>query len=193
MNGNGLRHAWERFHKAEAARKHMLASDDFQKLESAWREFLQAANAVFVKLELAAKSDTRAAPWFGQKTHARKQDDLMCYLHHARNSDEHSLQDVTTGRPGQVSIVSEGSIQIAWTDGDSVAQVSSLEDKPIKMERGPPRVELLPVVDRSKTYEVPAKYRGAVLDAPQLAAVAAVALDEIRAVLDEAGQFSKTA
>jgi hypothetical protein len=77
MDTKGLRQAWDRFHRAEAAKKDMARSSDLAALESAWNGFLLAANAVYSKLEKAASASSRSKSWFGNKKHERDQDALL--------------------------------------------------------------------------------------------------------------------
>jgi hypothetical protein len=51
-----------------------------------------AVNNIYSKLEQGSKGNSKSRKWYDQKTHARRIDSLLCYLHHARNSDEHTLE-----------------------------------------------------------------------------------------------------
>jgi hypothetical protein len=58
---------------------------------SAWADYLLAANSIFSKLEQGAKSNNKSKAWFGRIKNLRKTDDLLKYLHQARNVEEHGL------------------------------------------------------------------------------------------------------
>jgi hypothetical protein len=60
---------------------------------------LLAAAGVYSKLEQASKSSGKAAAWFGRVKHERRADPLLSYIHHARNSDEHGIEDITQKMP----------------------------------------------------------------------------------------------
>lgn len=50
---------------------------------------------MYSKLEQGSKCNGKAAAWFGRAKKARKDDQLLSYMHHARNSEEHGIEDIT--------------------------------------------------------------------------------------------------
>jgi hypothetical protein len=60
-------------------------------IQTAWSNFLLATNSVYSKLREGAKTDGKSKAWFGRVKHIRKTDELLSYIHHARNSEEHDL------------------------------------------------------------------------------------------------------
>jgi hypothetical protein len=60
----------------------------------AWYDFLLASNGVYEQLEKAAKSSPQNRQWFGAKKRERKNDELLCYMHQARNADKHGIVDI---------------------------------------------------------------------------------------------------
>ena len=61
----------------------------------AWTDFLAAASTIYSKLEQGSKSHPSSLGWFGRMKRERKVDPLLSYIHHARNSDEHGIAEIT--------------------------------------------------------------------------------------------------
>jgi hypothetical protein len=55
-------------------------------------------------MEQGAKGCNKSEPWFGRRKRERKVDQLLSYLHHARDSDEHGLEDVSRIRAKGASL-----------------------------------------------------------------------------------------
>jgi hypothetical protein len=64
----------------------------------AWSDFLLASAGIYSKLEQGVKGCGTSEGWFGRKKHDRKKDELLRYIHHARNTDEHGLSGTTLRR-----------------------------------------------------------------------------------------------
>lgn len=76
----------------------MQRAKTLEEAEQGWSEYLLAVASIYSKLELGCKADGSLAGWFGRVKKERKDDHLLSYLHHARNSDEHTIDDITTMR-----------------------------------------------------------------------------------------------
>jgi hypothetical protein len=90
-----IRHSIARLAKARDALKRLECSKTLDETESAWLDLLMAGNGVYSKLEQGCKCNGKAMAWFGRAKKARKDDPLLSYMHHARNSDEHGIEDIT--------------------------------------------------------------------------------------------------
>ena len=90
-----IRQSRARLAKARDALARLEASTSYEDSESAWSDFLISTNGVYSKLEQGSKSTGRGTAWFGRVKNVRKSDWLLSYMHHARNSEEHGLEDVT--------------------------------------------------------------------------------------------------
>ncbi|MBL8667183.1 MAG: hypothetical protein JNM48_06950 [Rhodospirillales bacterium] len=101
-----------RLEKAHIAFRSLLQTTTFEDVNAAWSDFLIASHGIYTKLEQGAKSSQKSTYWFGKKKCERKQDPLLNYLHHARNSDEHRLDPITFEEPAQV-----------YTSGDTKGRV----------------------------------------------------------------------
>jgi hypothetical protein len=90
-----IRQSIGRLQKARDALTRLEASTTLDDAESAWGDLLLSGNAIYSKLEQGSKVNGKASAWFGRAKRARKDDPLLCYMHHARNSEEHGIEDVT--------------------------------------------------------------------------------------------------
>jgi hypothetical protein len=150
---------------AERAISDMRAAKTFADFEESWRRFLNATEKCWTKIENAGKSlASDFQPWLGQYITLRREDELLRYLKHARNADQHTIQEVVEHRPGRYEFTIPG--------GPGVVHIQSLRtgaDGRIIEYRGshapkiidePPRLELLRVKDRGKWYTPPSNHRG---------------------------------
>jgi hypothetical protein len=94
MDKQAVEHANGRLRKAEKALEALKNADSYETAEEAWSDFLLAASTIYSKLEQGSKSKGTSAGWFGRKKKERKDDPVLRYLHHARNSDEHGIERV---------------------------------------------------------------------------------------------------
>jgi hypothetical protein len=84
-----------RLAKARDALSRLESAQGLNEAESAWSDVLLAGNAVYSKLEQGSKANGKATGWFGRVKKVRKDDPLLSYVHHARNSEEHAIDDIT--------------------------------------------------------------------------------------------------
>jgi hypothetical protein len=94
MDLQAIEQAKTKLRKAEKALEALKDADGYELSEEAWSDFLLAASTIYSKLEQGSKSKGTSAGWFGRKKKERKDDALLRYLHHARNSDEHGIERV---------------------------------------------------------------------------------------------------
>lgn len=113
-----IRHSVARLEKAKAALARFEAAATLNEAESAWSDLLLSGNAVYSKLEQGSKANGKASAWFGRAKKARKDDPLLSYMHHARNSEEHGIEDVTKRmEAGQATITIREPFDPAKLDG----------------------------------------------------------------------------
>jgi hypothetical protein len=79
-------------------------STSFAETADAWSDFLLAASRIYSKFEQGVKGDNRAQNWFNLIKRERKKDELMRYIHFARNAEEHGLKK-TSSNLGKVARV----------------------------------------------------------------------------------------
>lgn len=83
----------------------MKASNTYPEVRRHWAAFLVSTGRVFTKLEQGAKSNSKSIAWFGRIKHRRRTDQLLSYVWHARNADEHGIEAVTELHPGSSKFV----------------------------------------------------------------------------------------
>lgn len=107
MDAQAVEQAKGRLQRADKALQRLNAATNYDEAEEAWSDFLLAAAAIYSKLEQGSKSKGTSSGWFGRKKKERKDDPLLRFLHHARNSDEHGIERVAE-RGGNQHDISTG-------------------------------------------------------------------------------------
>lgn len=108
MNPKALNQARERLEKAEFADHALQSAVSLKETKAAWSDFLLAANVIFSKLQQGSKGHPKSIYWFGTVVNKRKNDSLLRYLHHARNADEHGLEEVITAMKSELHLMPDG-------------------------------------------------------------------------------------
>jgi hypothetical protein len=119
-----LTRAVEFFRKIEFAQT-------FDEFEAAWSNFLLAANRIFTQLELGSKVNNKSIGWFAGRKGQRRSDALINYMWHARNADEHGLEQITSREPARMLFSGTGNYKITGRGGAPLRMGS---DQPIDME-----------------------------------------------------------
>jgi hypothetical protein len=94
MKTIALEKAREHLRLAREAADKLTPANGFRSYSEAWSQFLAQVSRFYSKMEQGAKGCNKSEPWFGRRKRERKTDQLLSYLHHARDSDEHGLEDV---------------------------------------------------------------------------------------------------
>jgi hypothetical protein len=178
---------WER---AEEFADVVAKSDSFPEVEAAWKSFLIHSKRVSTKLEQGAKTDGKSNAWWGRKVHERKTDPLLCYLWHSRNADEHTLQEIA-----ELKDLSVKQVEPSQEELDAFHEAMAKQPHPYAplalLEIVPRHVKLLDVVDSGRAYPVPQEHRGNKLDNTSPGAVAKLALNYLKEVLQEADGLAR--
>jgi hypothetical protein len=192
-----IKHAWEWLHQAQLSCKRLQSSKTFSEIDRSWTSFLLASGTIYSKLEKGAKGDPKSEPWFGRIKHERKKDPLLSYIHHARNTVEHGITEITTHSPSELSI--HGDIQIDHMIINHTGNIASGFIKGIDPKR-PPKVifkessvELLPVTDDrfNDTFQVPESHLGIPLDSQHPKIIAEIALKYLDRIVREGSALTK--
>jgi hypothetical protein len=89
-----------------------------------------AVGGFYSKVEQGAKGHGPSEAWFGRKKHERKKDELLSYLHHARNSEEHSLEGSTEKTPIRATAGNKWTtITNDGSDGTGIQVVATSHEK----------------------------------------------------------------
>jgi hypothetical protein len=134
-------------------------SNDFAEIQTAWASFLVHAGRIFTKLEQGSKDDNQSKAWWGKKLHERRTDPLLCYLWHARNADEHTLQQIT-----EMKEASAKNVESTQSDIDKLNRAMASEKRPFiplgLVEVVWAHVKMLDVTDRGISYPAPGSHLG---------------------------------
>src|ERR1700732_2996063 len=147
MKPEAIHHARERLKKAENAVASLRSAKNLDAAEAAWVEFLIAANSIYSKLENGAKGGGRSEAWFGRMKHDRKNDELLNYIHHARNVDEHGIERITEKDPGYFAITGDMRLDGTIGPGQTLRVTQIPGGRPVGFESKPTRLKLIPVTD----------------------------------------------
>ncbi|NVN81105.1 MULTISPECIES: hypothetical protein [Vibrio] len=138
---------------AERHFKNMKECESFDDMDIEWRGFIVSIEKVWKKIERAGVAVNRGKFGQFQKPYKaqKKQDRLLNYILHARNSDEHSVQEVT-GHLSNYSCTPIGIVQRTMGKPDVFVPVNPLRKPAIKMDI---KFELVDVTDRGQAYSPP--------------------------------------
>ena len=128
---------------------------DFEEIQTRWAAFLSAADRMFNKLKEGASASPQSKHWYGTKAYQRRTDPMLCYLQHARNADEHTLEVVTKSQPGlirEVEPTPEEREAFERTKGNNGPTAMTGH---AVLEITEPHVRLLDVIDRGVRYIPP--------------------------------------
>jgi hypothetical protein len=140
MKQTAIYQAQERLERAREAVRRMEAADSYKTFEQPWSDFLHAASSIYNKLEQGAKGCPKSEGWYGRKKHDRKKDQLLSYLHQARNTDHHGLGGTTLLQlSAKLDARTQGVKLSRGSDGKPVLQPTD-ESKPFEVL--PPKVVL---------------------------------------------------
>jgi hypothetical protein len=158
MRTLALEEAQERLDRAQLAAKRMQQAKSDKDARIAWSEFLNAAGTFFSKLEQGSKGNGASESWYGSKKPQRKEDEILVYVHQARNADEHGLSRVSRNWKQQ-QIVGGSGVRFAVPDGDGEISEFNLiyndgSQKPAETIVSDV-LRLEPVSNRGRVYEPP--------------------------------------
>lgn len=157
-----------------------------KQVQDAWWSFLLAANGIYSQLEQGAKGHGQSEAWFGRKKHERKSDELLSYVHHARNADEHGIEG-TTAEHGIYVTAGNRWTQVTNSGITGQAQVSVESGKPLAVQLHAPGIHLLPVCDRGVIYRPPQRHFGQPL--PDIHGALKATREHLTNLLKEAAQL----
>lgn len=156
MDRRAVAAARAEFERAFQHSDQITAAKEFHEIEEPWTNFLVAAGRVFTKLEQGAKASARSKGWFDKKLHERRTDPLLRYVWHARNADEHTLQQITERNLGRADVLPASPEE---EEGLRARLVESGERRPFALvgtvEWVLPHIVLKEVTDRGVQYSPP--------------------------------------
>jgi hypothetical protein len=168
MDAQAVEQAKGRFQRADKAFDALRTATNYDEAEDAWSDFLLAASTIYTKLEQGSKAKGSSAGWFGRKKKERKDDPLLSFLHHARNSDEHGIERVAERSGNQRDL---GGKQLMFNEFREhvIKDIRDGKTGEIKMENIPvmlhgPSLGMINVYDRGIHYHPPTEHLGRVID-----------------------------
>jgi hypothetical protein len=190
MDRNAIIKASGKLERMREAYSIFSSSTNMRQASSAWIDFVMASGSFYSSLQQGAKVNSKSLYWFGSKKHDRKTDPLLKYLYAARNSEEHGLNHIVKQSATQIELVGRGS---------AVQLVSDGKGWQVEHVSGPPPIFKNPILslqraydDRSKIWcELPTSHFGNPITDLNPKAVAELALNYFKAVLDEALELAK--
>ncbi|HTE21937.1 MAG TPA: hypothetical protein VK674_02745 [Candidatus Limnocylindria bacterium] len=155
-----LKHCKNELKSAETSLIRMRKAKTLDELEVEWKNYLAAIEKAWLKAEQECSAiRNRFQPWQGQYSRERRKDQLLRYLKHARNSDQHTIQALVETKPGKYEAKIQGSVYIDKLVVSKGQVVEYRGSKPLEVTVLPERVELMQVKDRGKWYNPPLTHK----------------------------------
>jgi hypothetical protein len=200
---DAIRHSLARLAKAREALRRLEASTALDDVETSWSDLLLAGNAIFSKLEQGSKATGKATGWFGRVKKIRKDDQLLSYMHHARNAEEHSIEDVTKRmKAGQATLTFREPFDPEKLDGTKITinatshpghvLISSSNEELISTQMyDKPSIALVRVKDPrfNDHFDPPYDHLGTKLHDQSPLAIGRLFVDYLAALIEEARTF----
>lgn len=195
MNTNGLNQAKSALAKCTSAFDTLERSKKLDDVASAWSDFLLSSARVYTKLKAGTKGHGISEAWFGRITKERKDDPLLQYIHQARNTDEHSIEEIAERRlPSLEFTFGPGMITETIDEtGKIFIRIENLDKSPAKGSFTPPRFILLKVKNTryGDIFHPPKEHLGAPLKTGSPREVASLALAYLERVVEDASKLAK--
>jgi len=190
MEEAAIKHAERAVQKVKRELAALEAATDVEKTLEAWEDFLNAVHRVYEKLKAGARGHPKSWTWFGKMQDERRDDELLCYVHHARNSDHHRFDEVVKKMPGGIGIGSYGPIRVyglKMEDGKLTADwAPEAPGAQLVITEYANRLHVLPVTDSGVEYPTPTKYRSDPLPDNDVLTIARAAADYVEWMVAEA-------
>jgi hypothetical protein len=174
--------------KAAGKLQEIRGANQLEKISELWSEYLTCIQRSYTKLRIACRNGPSKG-WCDKVFHTRDDDELLKYVLHARNADEHGIAKITKEKSGGVGLnPKEGNflgVDELTISGGRLSMGPALAAN-AKIETFPAEVLLVPVRERGVAYAVPSMHLGNKLADVNLLAVAEAADQFLRAKLDEA-------
>jgi hypothetical protein len=166
-----LVHAREALQGAQADIEAMRNAKSLIDMRAAWIAFLKNLNRSFNKAQAELEDVRKFQGWpeRGRVLDLCRKDPLLSYLKNARGAEEHGIKPIANETPDSYQFIMK-----AGSRGFRVAKVESRVDGytnvegvegDVEVRVTPPKFELVPVVNRGRTYAVPTTHLGAALAA----------------------------
>lgn len=191
LKAEAVRQAKERLDYARGAVEALAKGKNSKEIGRAWQEYLSNIDAIYEKLRNGSKYNGASEGWYGRVKHIRKTDELLRYLHHARNADLHGLdQSVQHKFNAPIIETVKTAAEVDKSKGEYLLRINTgRPDQPWLIKaKFPATIKLIPVIDdRDKSvFPVPQSHLGQKLPTMKIPELAALALKFFEGVIAEA-------
>lgn len=173
--------------------------DDLQKCRNfseflkTWMQFLVALDGIPICLNVCRHDNSKTRQWCGEKSVQARKDELLAYLHHARNEEYHGLEPIAQDVPGGIGIGAAGETVFIKNMTIENGRLVTFESVPINGKHPTivfksPHAKLMDVFDTrdSRTYRVPQSHLGTKIENQSPANLAKMGLEYYAGYISEA-------
>jgi hypothetical protein len=146
---------------ANEALAEMHAAKDLVRYEKAWIDYLHYLDRAWKKLKDFSNVYKTGQKFVSNVGMLRKNDELLRYLKHARNSHEHSIREVVAVEAAKTTITGGaggGTIQRGVIHG--TGKTGGLDSFNVDIKFHPEHLVVIPVTSCNNTYAVPTEHLG---------------------------------
>ena len=175
---------------AHYAMDSMRDAETLNEFEEGWKEFLRRIERTWNKMQSHYGKSPKWTGWQSKYESLRKKDQLLSYLVNARGAEEHTVDAVVSTNPGGITIdPAEGNFMHieSLSLNNGVLKVKSPQK--LKIDFILAAIELLPVVNRGRRYEVPKEHLGQAINPQDVSSVAKAAFAFYESALADAEKF----
>jgi hypothetical protein len=190
MDKQALSAAKECLRRATSEVERLRQGGTFDTLKEAWSDFLSDTQRCFTKLRAAAHAGPSKG-WYDGIENVRRTDEMLSYVRHARNADEHGIEEITNTSFGSASFGVRGFARniVMTSKADGTTEVSYESNDPVSIKIKPASIGLVAVRNRGATYVVPRTHLGNALVCISPLQVAELTLSFLQKAVGEAEQF----
>lgn len=193
MKKAGVEKAYIHLTAAKAHYQRLLGGTrTYEEYRSIWSDFLTKANSIHSILENAARSDARSRQWFGGKKRERTHDELLQYLHQARNVDEHGVDFPMEFQEQNLLSVTDGDESFAFTQiREGMWEIRGAQGRTPTLTFSRPRSALVPVTDDrfGTVFQPPKEHLGQPLPDDTPETCARLWIEYLERLIKEAAAF----
>jgi len=189
MDNKAVSAAHKEFQQAAESLESLKASVDFASAEKHWVAFLGSAHRLFTKLEAGSKTSFKSKAWWGTQVRAWKEDSLLRYVRHARNVNDHTLQEIAQE-------VGSSTKWVQPTPEETANLSQAMNERntafaPIGMiEVVWAHVRVIEIIDRGTRYPPPWMHLGRPVFNITPANIGGLALEYMRSMLERAEELT---
>jgi hypothetical protein len=150
---------------ANLALTQMQSAEDLNEYEKAWVDFLHYLDRAWNKLGKHAHAGGSVQKYLSEVNRLRKDDELLLYLVQARNTDEHTIQQIVGKQAACLTItggIGGGTIHRGVFEGSGRVG-NLLHDGNLEIRFHPERLEVIPVSNRGVIYPAPESHLGGLI------------------------------